>query len=67
VTFQFNGGCRGGGPLARSSPVDEFRFWDREGHTYVPALAAIVVKSLCSLRMLPLWEGEATVIERSST
>jgi len=30
-------------------------------------LAATVSKSLCSLRMLPLWEGEATVIERSST
>jgi len=30
-------------------------------------LAATVLKILCSLRMLPLWEGEATVIEKSST
>jgi len=29
--------------------------------------AATVLKSLCSLRMLPLWEGEATVIKKSST
>ena len=27
-------------------------------------LAATVLKSLCNLRMLPLWEGEATVIEK---
>jgi len=30
-------------------------------------LAAIVVKSLCNGRMLPLWEGDATVIEKSSS
>jgi len=30
-------------------------------------LAAIVLKRLCSLRMLPLSEGEATVIEKLST
>jgi len=30
-------------------------------------LAATLLKSLWSLRMLPLWEGEATVIEKSST
>ena len=30
-------------------------------------LAATVLKSPCSLRMLPLREGEATVIEKSST
>ena len=29
--------------------------------------AAMVEKALCSWRMLPLWEGEATVIEKSST
>jgi len=32
-----------------------------------PPLAATVLKSLYSLRMLPPWEGEATVIEKSST
>jgi len=30
-------------------------------------LPAIVLNRLCSLRMLPLWEGEATVIEKLST
>ena len=30
-------------------------------------LAATVLNSLFSLRMLPLWDGEATVIEKSST
>jgi len=30
-------------------------------------LAATVLKRLCSLRMLPLWGGEATVIEKWST
>jgi len=30
-------------------------------------LGAMVEKSPCRQRMLPLWEGEATVIERSST
>jgi len=30
-------------------------------------LAATVSKTLWSLWMLPLWEGEATVIEKSST
>jgi len=29
--------------------------------------AATVLRSLCSLRMLPLWVWEATVIEKSST
>jgi len=37
LSFQFNGGRRGQGPLARSSPVDEFCFGDREGDTYVSA------------------------------
>ena len=30
-------------------------------------LAGIVLKRPCSLRMLPLWEGEATRMEKSST
>jgi len=30
-------------------------------------LAAILLKRPCSLRMLALWEGEATVTEKSST
>jgi len=30
-------------------------------------LTAMVAKSLWRLRMLPLWKGEATVIEKSST
>jgi len=39
-----------------------------EKNTPMPGpLAARVVKSLCRLRILPLWEGETTVIEKSST
>ena len=30
-------------------------------------LAVMMEKSLCSWRMWPLWEGEATVIAKSST
>jgi len=30
-------------------------------------LAAMIEKSLCSWGMWPLWEGEARVIEKSST
>jgi len=31
------------------------------------ALVAMEEKTLCNWRMLPLWQGEATVCERSST
>jgi len=37
VAFQFDRGMRGGSPLARGSPVEEFSFGDREGHANVPA------------------------------
>jgi len=37
VSLQLNEGRRRWGPLAGGSPVDEFGFGDREGHTYVPA------------------------------
>jgi len=32
-----------------------------------PLLVAMVEKGFCSHRMFPLWEGEATVTEKSST
>jgi len=31
------GAIEGGGPPARGPPVDEFSFWDREGHAYASA------------------------------
>jgi len=40
VVFQFDRGMRGRCPLARSPPVDEFGFGDREGHADVPALCS---------------------------
>ena len=37
VALQFDLGTRGGCPLARGPPVDEFGLGDREGHANVPA------------------------------
>jgi len=37
LSFQFNRGCRGWGPLTLASPVDAFCFGDRERDTYVSA------------------------------
>ena len=37
VSFQFDRGCRVGGPLAGGLPMDEFGFGDEEGDAYAPA------------------------------
>ena len=67
VAFQFYQGTRGGCPLAWGPPVDEFGFGSEKDTPMSRPLVAMVEKRPCRRRTLPLYEGEATVIEMSST